>query len=112
MMLVVSVTLIVLVLMMIWGLVLEDRICREVRSKVPEVWRQLGSPERYIDDGGLARRAALARLIRNPVLLAECPDQLARQIWFMRAYSRVCLLLGLVAFLMTVGYVLYGLPFP
>ena len=29
----------------ILGLVLEERICRQVRSARPEVWRQLGSPE-------------------------------------------------------------------
>jgi hypothetical protein len=80
----------------ILGLLLEERICRQVRSTRPEVWRQLGSPERYFDDSGLARRAALARLARDPALLRQCPDDIARQVRFSRSYGRVWLAIGLL----------------
>ena len=60
------------------GFVIEDRICSRLRARHPELWQELGSPERFFDDGGLARRAALAKLSREPVLLQRCCDDIAR----------------------------------
>ncbi len=87
----------VLALAVIWVLFLEERICNQVRNSVPDVWRQLGSPERYFDAGGQARRAALAHLAEDRSLLEQCPDDVARQVRFASRYGRVSLILGLIA---------------
>ncbi len=92
----------------IWGLLLEGRICRQVRTRLPELRRQLGSPERYFDDGGLAWGASLDRLARDPSLLEQCPDDIARQVRPSRRYGRVVLAVGLIA---SAGCVVYWLAF-
>ncbi len=106
--LILAIALVVFALAAIWGLLLESRICSQVRTRVPELWRQLGSPERYFDDGGLARGAALDRLARDPSMLGQCPDDIARQVRLSRCYGRVLLAVGLIA---SAGCVVYRLAF-
>jgi hypothetical protein len=92
-------------LALVIGLEIEDRICSQLRSKHPELWQELGSPDRYFDDGGLMRHAALAKLFRSPDLLLRCSD-IGREIRFARSFERICFALGWIAAGTCLAYVL------
>ena len=92
------------VLAIVFGLFIEERVCAKVRARHPEVWRELGAPDRYFDDGGLARRSAVRRLSREPVLLRQCAGDIARQVRFARSFGKVCFALALVGLALCLAY--------
>jgi hypothetical protein len=83
-------------LALVLGLAIEERICSLLRAKHPDVWQELGSPERFFDDGGLARRAALAKLFGKPDLLLRCTD-IGHEVRFARSFGRICSVLAWIA---------------
>ena len=83
-----SIALAVLVSALVSGVVIEDRICSKLRARHPDLWRELGSPERFFDDGGLMRHYALAKLFRSPDLLGRCQD-LGSELRFARTFGRI-----------------------
>ena len=79
------------------GVVMDERIYSKLRARHPDLWKHLGSPDRYFDDGGLMRRVALGRLLREPTLLRRCDAEIVSEIQMARRHGRVCLVLGLIA---------------
>src|ERR1043165_3219525 len=91
---------------LVLGLMVEDRICSRLRAKHPALWRQLGSPDRVFDDGGLMRHAALAKLFGRPELLRQCSADIAREVRFLRSFGRICFAAVFVAIAAFIGYFL------
>jgi len=92
-------------LALVVGVVIEERICSRLRAKHPDLWQELGSPERFFDDAGLARHAALAKLFRNRDLLLRCSD-IGHQVRFVRSFGRTCSVLAWIAAGTCLAYVL------
>ena len=84
-------------LVLIVGYEIEDRVCSKIRGKDPDLWRELGSPDRHFGDFGMAKRAALRRLSREPALLQRCGVEIAHQVRFSRSYAKGCAVLAWVA---------------
>lgn len=61
-------------------LMLEEKICAELRGRHRELWKAIGSPEKVFDDGGMTRWIALGKLRNSPELLRECRGELVRMI--------------------------------
>jgi hypothetical protein len=101
-----SIALVGLVSALVFGLMVEDRICSRLRARHPDLWRQLGSPDRVFDDGGLMRHTALAKLFGRPDLLRLCSADIAREVRFLRSFGWICFAAVFVAVAASIGYVL------
>jgi hypothetical protein len=101
------IALVLCILALLYRLVMEDRLSSKLRARHPDVWNDLGSPNRYFDDGGVMTHAALDKLSRKPELLRRCDDDIVREIRLTRKYGTVRLaialavLMGLLAYSLT-----------
>jgi hypothetical protein len=81
------------------GLVLNERLLSQLRSLHPDIYEELGSPGRILDDGGSASFAAVREFLRRSEFQSRCCADLLRLSRLTRAYGRVFTALAIVIFL-------------
>jgi hypothetical protein len=82
------------------GWMLEDQVCERLRTAHPDLWESLGSPDRFFDDLGMARRSALSRLRRDADLLGRCSADIILLLNRVRRLWKICLGVALIALAM------------
>jgi hypothetical protein len=87
------------------GWMVEDQVCARLRKAHPDLWESLGSPDRFFDDWGMARRSALSRLRREADLLGRCSADIIVLLNRADTVGKICLGVTLTALAMgTVHY--------